>query len=161
MKCVVCNRELKGSQKKYCGHSCSGYVKQENEKRRVIRNLLPPRPCAVCGGVFQPVRRANIVCSRECGIIRNVAMKKAAAAAKISARPKPVLKIMRHTKPHFNQNCNSNKKEILRFIKKGGQITKLPSAPSGKSPEINMNYGWIPDELFGSALMYEIDDENG
>ena len=59
MKCVVCNRELKGSQKKYCGHSCSGYVKQENEKRRVIRNLLPPRPCAVCGGVFQPGCKIN------------------------------------------------------------------------------------------------------
>ena len=64
-----------------------------------------------------------------------------------------------HKSPTFNSSCSENKNQILEFIKKGGEITKFPSAPAGKTPEVNSAYGWIPDELFGSALMYEMGDE--
>jgi hypothetical protein len=64
-----------------------------------------------------------------------------------------------HSSPEFNQNCSENKNQILEFIKNGGEITKFPSAPAGKTPEVNSAYGWIPDDLFGSALMYEMGDE--
>tara|TARA_R110000824_G_scaffold26616_2_gene91212 strand:- start:174 stop:413 length:240 start_codon:yes stop_codon:yes gene_type:complete len=64
-----------------------------------------------------------------------------------------------HKSPVFNSSCSENKNQILEFIKNGGEITKFPSAPAGKTPEVNSAYGWIPDELFGSALMYEMGDE--
>ena len=73
--------------------------------------------------------------------------------------PPPLLNITKHSRPHFNKNCSDNKSAILDFLKRGGKITTLPKAPIGKTPEINMAYGWIPEELFGSALMYEFDEK--
>ena len=156
MNCVICKRPLTGYQKKYCGESCASYKSQRDQKRKGGRYAIPKKPCVVCGGVFQPVRKANIVCSIACRITRNK-MQKSTARVRANCPPH-VLRTSHHTKPHFNKNCSCNKKEILRFLKNGGKITRLPSAPVGKTPEIHLAYGWIPEELFGSALMYEMDE---
>ena len=159
MNCIICKKPLRGYQKKYCGGSCKDYQRQRTQSAKAARlSILAKKPCVVCGGVFQPVRKANIVCSIACRITRNK-MQKSTARVRANCPP-PGLRTSHHTKPHFNKNCSCNKKEILRFLKNGGKITRLPSAPVGKTPEINMAYGWIPEELFGSALMYKMENEN-
>ena len=157
MDCVICKKKLKGFQKKYCGDSCADYQKQIVQSQKGGRHSVPKKPCVVCGGVFQPVRKANIVCSRSCGNVRNKMIKKASRDR--ANCPPPLLNITKHSRPHFNKNCSDNKSAILDFLKRGGKITTLPKAPIGKTPGINMAYGWIPEELFGSALMYEFDEK--
>ncbi len=156
MKCIVCNRPLSGFKKKYCSRTCAEYLKQKAQAEKFTKK--PARkPCVECGEFFQPVRLSHLLCSRQCLSKRNLKQKKEARRQLIY---NPVIDTISHTKPIFNKNCSENKSAIEDFLKRGGKITTLPKAPAGKSPDINLRYGWIPEELFGSALLYELELEN-
>tara|TARA_R110000803_G_scaffold38224_1_gene82541 strand:- start:20 stop:493 length:474 start_codon:yes stop_codon:yes gene_type:complete len=156
MNCVICKRELSGYQKKYCSRTCSEYIKAKIQHRKFAKEL-GKRTCDICGTVFRPIRRNNIVCSRKCLSKRNAQMRKAERLQFNYVKP---LEFIQHTKPHFNKNCSENKSAIKAYLKTGGKITTLPTAPSGKSPDVNIKFGWIPNDLYGNGLLYEMDLEH-
>ena len=170
MDCIICTRELKGYQKKFCSNTCEVFNKTELAKKRKLKNKIPilPRNCLVCKISFAPIRAAHFCCSLKCRKTLNIEKERGVRHARA---PRRIIKPMdcfrseipdnleTHREPVFNQNCSDNKIQILEFLKKGGEITRLPTTPPGKTPEVNSAYGWIPDELFGSALMYEMGDE--
>jgi hypothetical protein len=156
MNCVICKRELSGYQKKYCSRTCSEYIKAKIQHRKFAKEL-GKRTCDICGTVFNPIRRNNIVCSRKCLSKRNAQMRKAERLQFNYVKP---LTFIQHSKPHFNKNCSENKSAIKAYLKTGGKITTLPTAPSGKSPDVNIKFGWIPNDLYGNGLLYEMDFEH-
>lgn len=157
MRCIVCKRPLSGLKKKFCSLTCAQYLKQKKAQQEKFANKAATRPCVECGEFFQPVSRKHMTCSRHCLYERNLKQKKESRRQLIC---NSVITNVSHTKPIFNKNCSHNKSAIEEFLKRGGRITTLPNAPAGKSPEVNLRFGWIPEELFGNALLYEMDLEN-
>ena len=171
MECIICKKELKGFQQKFCGDSCAIYHKKERARIKGYkrRKKYPAKSCIVCLKFFKPIRDAHITCSHPCRTklnIKRIKDKRQARGLLPKVKPMDCFRseipdnLETHSSPKFNQNCSDNKNQILDFIKKGGVITKFPNAPAGKTPEVNRAYGWIPDELFGSALLYEMGDED-
>ena len=171
MDCLICKRKLKGFQQKFCGDFCATYHKKERSRilRQKRRKKFPPKFCAICKSTFIPIRDLHVVCSKDCRSKLNIERERKARNSRTSRRLIRPMDCFRseipdnletHNSPEFNQNCSDNKNQILDFIKKGGVITIFPNAPAGKTPEVNRAYAWIPDELFGSALLYEMGDED-
>ncbi len=155
MECIICKKLLKGYQKKYCSQTCQDYKKAERQHRKFVREL-GTRQCPVCKTSFQPIRRNNIYCSPTC--LKKNHAKQRRLGNIINTKPGK-LKIIEHSKPHFNQNCSDNKSAIKEYLKNGGKITTLPVAPAGKTPEINFKHAWVPTELYGNGLLYDIGEE--
>ena len=171
MDCIICKRKLKGFQQKFCGDTCAKFHKKERAQKlaQKRRKKFPPKFCVICKSTFIPIRNHHYVCSKECRSIANINRERDARHLRPPRRLVRPMDCFRsdipanletHQSPTFNQNCSENKNQILEFLKKGGEITKFPNAPAGKTPEVNSAYAWIPDELFGSALMYEMGDED-
>ena len=172
MDCVICKRKLKGLQRKFCGDFCAVYHKIERARilAKKRRKKYPPKFCIICKNTFKPIRRHHVTCSKDCRSKLNIIRtkeKRHARGLRPQVSPMSFLKseipenLETHKSPVFNSSCSENKNQILDFIKKGGEITIFPSAPAGKTPAVNRAYAWIPDELFGSALLYEMGDEDG
>ncbi len=170
MDCIICKRKLKGFQQKFCSDTCRIFNKSEVARKLRLKRKkkFPPKYCILCKKSFLPIRVAHVFCSIKCRDTANVISRKEARHARglrPAVSPMDLIKstipknLEKHKSPVFNSSCSENKNQILEFIKKGGEITKFPSAPSGKTPEVNAAYGWIPDDLFGSSLMYEMGDE--
>ena len=170
MDCVICKRKLKGFQQKFCGDFCAIYHKKERARKlaQKRRKKYPPKFCVICKSTFMPIRNHHVVCSKDCRSklnIRRTKEKRLARGLRPQISPMHFLRseipknLETHSSPVFNSSCSENKNQILEFIKKGGEITKFPSAPAGKTPEVNSAYGWIPEELIDSKLFYEMGDE--
>ena len=118
MNCIICNNTLSGLQKKYCSRTCADYQKDDRQHRKFAKDL-GTRKCPVCKTDFKPLRANNIFCSQDC-------LQKHQAKARRSGRvlgiPNPKLKIFKHSKPFFNQNCSENKTAIENYLKNGGKI---------------------------------------
>ena len=154
--CVVCKNLLIKLQKKYCSRTCADFKKAKRQHRKFAR-FLGSRKCPVCKTSFKPVRLNNIFCSTDC-------LKKNQVKARRSGNNIPIteipLNIIKHNKPHFNQNCSDNKSAIKDYLKNGGKISTLPVAPSGKSPEVNFKHAWVPTEIYGNGLLYDMGEEH-
>ena len=154
--CIICKNLLIGFQKKYCSRTCGDYQKARKQHRKFVK-ALGTRKCLVCKDSFKPVRANNIFCSPAC-------LQKHQAKARRSGRvlgiPNPKLKILKHSKPFFNQNCSENKTAIENYLKNGGKISTLPVAPAGKSPEVSFKHAWVPTEIYGNGLLYDMGEEH-
>jgi len=170
MDCVICSKKLKGFQQKFCSDSCRIYNKIEvaRKLREKLKKKIPPKYCILCNKSFPPKHLSHAFCSIKCRDIFNISSRKEARRARglrPIVRPMncvisiPPENLEKHKSPVFNTNCSHNKNQILEFIKKGGEITKFPSATAGKTPDVNTVYAWIPDELIDSKLFYEMGDE--
>ena len=156
MNCIICRNTLSGLQKKYCSRTCADFQKAERQHRKFAKDL-GTRKCPVCKTDFKPLRSNNIFCSQDCLQKHQAKAKRSGRALHISTIP---LNVVTHTNPHFNENCNSNKTEILRYLKNGGTITTLPVAPAGKSPQVSFKHAWVPTEIYGNGLLYDMGEEH-
>ena len=170
MDCLICNRKLKGLQRKFCGDFCAVYHKIERARilAKKRRKKYPPKFCIICKNTFKPIRRHHVTCSKDCRSILNIKRtkeKRLARGLRPQISPMSFLKseipenLETHSSPVFNSSCSDNKNQIVDFIKQGGEITKFPSAPPGKTPDVNTAYVWIGDENMRSKLLYEMGDE--
>ena len=156
MNCVICKNQLSGFQKKYCSRTCADYKKSATQARKFAKHLVE-RECPVCKTSFLPRRANNRFCSSEC--LRKNHAKHRRSGNILNIKPCK-LKILEHTNPHFNKNCSENKSAIKAYLKNGGKISTLPISPSGKSPDINIKHGWLPSEIYGYGLLFDIGDEH-
>tara|TARA_R110000796_G_scaffold20604_2_gene61213 strand:+ start:2050 stop:2523 length:474 start_codon:yes stop_codon:yes gene_type:complete len=156
MNCIICKNQLSGFQKKYCSRSCADYKKANTQHRKFVKDL-GNRKCPVCKTLFKPVRSNNIYCSKDC-LQKNHAKQR--RSGQILFSPTTKLKILEHKKPHFNKNCSDNKLAIKAYLKNGGKISTLPVAPSGKSPDVNFKHAWVPTEIYGNGLLYDMGEEH-
>ena len=153
--CIICKTLLTGYQKKYCSRTCGEYVKAKKQHRKFMREL-GPRKCPVCKTSFMPKRANNIYCKSDC-LKKNQEKARRSGCLQITNMPE---NIILHNKPHFNQNCSQNKSAIEYDLKNGGKISSLPVAPSGKAPDVNFKYAWVPTEIYGNGLLYELGEEH-
>tara|TARA_R110000787_G_scaffold148706_1_gene262601 strand:- start:516 stop:989 length:474 start_codon:yes stop_codon:yes gene_type:complete len=156
MNCIICKNLLTGFQKKYCSQTCADFKKAKTQNRKFVKELNT-RKCSVCKTSFKPVRANNIYCSIVC--LKKNQAKRRRLGEILNIKPSK-LNIIEHTKPHFNQNCSENKSAIKDYLKNGGKISTLPVAPSGKSPEVNFKHAWVPTEIYGNGLLYDIGEEH-
>ena len=156
LDCIICKNTLSGFQKKYCSRTCADYKKAKTQHRKFVKDL-GNRKCPVCKTSFLPVRSNNIFCSQDC--LRKNHAKQRRSGNILNIKPSK-LKILEHSKPHFNKNCSDNKSAIKAYLKNGGKISTLPISPSGKSPDINIKHGWLPSEIYGCGLLFDIGEEH-
>ena len=167
--CDECGKTLTGMKTRFCSDACYLYAKgiRQIKKSVLFHTNFKPRPCVTCSAEFRPKRKAHYTCSRACSQIEAMRKQKAKRAAEPPREKQPPdtfrytkvapEKITTHVKPVFCQSDGVHqtlKNEVLRFIKKGGCITKLPAQMDGKTPAINFAHSWHPDELMGFG--YEI-----
>lgn len=172
-KCYICQKPLTGIKTKFCGDVC--YRKHKAEYDRDIRlnrrEQTPKRNCKYCGKLFQPIRENNVACSKPCSYdhakqIQNKRRKKNPLpkvkpmgghrpGVILPATPVP---IKLKTTAEFNVT-STTKDAVLEYLKNGGKISKLPDEPQGKSPSVNIPFGYTSSELFGPALEYELSPE--
>tara|TARA_R110000803_G_scaffold80026_2_gene145764 strand:+ start:387 stop:872 length:486 start_codon:yes stop_codon:yes gene_type:complete len=153
--CIICANLLKGSQKKYCSRTCADYQTAQTQNKKTKE--LGKKKCLVCKTSFFPVRTSNIYCSKDC--LQKVHAKQRRLGNILNIVPNK-LKIHKHSKPHFNQNCSDNKIAIKAYLKNGGKISTLPIAPTGKAPDVNFKYAWVPTEIYGNGLLYDMGEEH-
>ena len=65
------------------------------------------------------------------------------------------LKVVLKTTASFN-SCDSSKDEVLAFLKAGGKIQKLPDEPAKKTPDVNIPFEYVDEELYGGVQFGEI-----
>ena len=170
MDCVICSKKLKGFQQKFCSDSCRIFNKTEvvRKLRLKRKQKFPPKYCILCKKSFSPIRVAHVFCSIKCRDTANVISRKEARHARglrPAVSPMDLIKstipknLEKHSSPIFRPHCSDNKNQILEFLKKGGEITKFPSLPAGKTPDVNTAYAWIPEVLINSSLFYEMGEE--
>jgi predicted nucleic acid-binding Zn ribbon protein len=170
MDCVICKRKLKGFQTKFCSDTCRIFNKTEvvRKLRLKRKTKFPPKYCILCKKSFSPIRVAHVFCSIKCRDTANVISRKEARHARglrPAVSPMDLIKstipknLEKHSSPIFRPHCSDNKNQILEFLENGGEITKFPSVPAGKTPDVNTAYVWIGDENLRSTLLYEMGDE--
>lgn len=174
--CFVCHKPLTGIKTKYCGDVCYQHYKNKNDKEiRARRNALtrPPRNCHYCNKQFHPIRADHIACSKPCSYEHSKHLQKLrrltrkpqprvrpldAGIPKVKPAPSEPLKIELKTTAEFN-TTSQFREAVLEYLKNGGKISRLPDEPQGKTPSVNIPFGYTPSELYGHGLEYELSVE--
>ena len=74
-----------------------------------------------------------------------------------TVKPSSPLKIKYIKTAKFCENDNT-KDAVLEYLKSGGEITKFPDSPAGKTPDVNLHLGFTTDQLCGYGLEYELEE---
>jgi len=165
-KCKICSKELTGIKTKFCSNTCYLNHKSESAKRTIqlSKKDNPPKECSICKKKFYPLRDDHYTCSKPCSKERSARLqllkRKAQRPFKIvkpmhSPKGNPFknpipLKIELKTTASFNL-CDSSKDEVLAFLNAGGKIQKIPDEPSKKTPDVNIPFEYIDEDLYGTS----------
>ena len=173
-KCIVCDKNLGGYKKRFCGDVCYKKHKQKRDKirRDMNRTWLPETECVICGEKFQPIRDDNESCSRACSVInaknkQQIKRKKQKKFERVSPMDKrgPVIaprdfsKFKRVNTATFNPN-DTTKEAVLEYLKKGNTILKFPDEPRSKIPSVHIRFGTTIEERMGFGFEYENEEQD-
>lgn len=169
-KCKVCKRELTGFKTKFCSHTCYLNNKSESAKRTVQlrKRDNPTKQCSICEQEFYPLRADHYACSKSCSkersrqhqqikrkSLRPFKIVKPMSSPKGNPFKNPVpLKIELKTTATFNLS-DTTKDEVLAFLKAGGKIQKLPDEPAKKTPDVNIPFEYVDEDLYGGVQFGE------
>jgi len=170
-KCKICSKKLTGIKTKFCGHTCYLSHKSERAKSRIklSRRNNPKKQCSICEQEFFPLRADHYACSKSCSQVRskqqqNIKRRSHRPLKKVRPMTSPKgnpftnpipLKVVLKTTASFN-SCDSSKDEVLAFLKAGGKIQKLPDEPAKKTPDVNIPFEYVDEELYGGVQFGEI-----
>ena len=165
-KCKICKQERTGFRTKFCSNTCYLNHKSESAKRTIqlSKRDNPKKQCSICEQGFYPLRDDHYTCSKSCSKERSRQQQQTKRKAQ---RPFKIVRPMNSPKGNPFKNpiplkielkatatfnlCDSTKDKVLAFLDAGGKIQKLPDEPAKKTPDVNIPFEHIDDELYGTS----------